>query len=154
MPGTAWINKPATEPDTHRIRPGRRPRNPQNPVKFNSVNQRGDDIMPGTGGGLALPSRSGSPVIFPVDVDADGCSTGEPPRAESAKADRVPVDLEVESHVATITLDDPETRNALDTESARWVLEICDAIERDLEVGAVVVRGAGGTFCSGGRVIS
>lgn len=40
-------------------------------VKFNSVNQRGDDIMPGTGV-FALPLRSGGPVNFPVDVDADG----------------------------------------------------------------------------------
>ena len=59
------------------------------------------------------------------------------------------VELEVESHVATITLNDPERRNALDVESARRVLEICDEIERDPDVGAAVVRGAGGTFCSG-----
>ena len=59
------------------------------------------------------------------------------------------VELDVESHVATITLNDPKTRNALDVASARRVLEICDAIERDPDVGAVVVRGAGGTFCSG-----
>ena len=39
-------------------------------VKFSSINQRGDDIMPGTGV-FALPS-SGSPVQFPVDVDEDG----------------------------------------------------------------------------------
>jgi enoyl-CoA hydratase len=59
------------------------------------------------------------------------------------------VELEVESHVATITLNDPERRNALDVESARRVLEICDEIARDPDVGAAVVRGAGGTFCSG-----
>ena len=59
------------------------------------------------------------------------------------------VELEVESHVATITLNDPERRNALDVDSARRVLEICDEIERNPDVGAAVVRGAGGTFCSG-----
>jgi enoyl-CoA hydratase len=59
------------------------------------------------------------------------------------------VELDVDSGVATITLNDPNTRNALDVESARQVLEICDAIEQDLDVGAAVVRGAGGTFCSG-----
>jgi enoyl-CoA hydratase len=59
------------------------------------------------------------------------------------------VELDVASHVATITLNDPERKNALDVASARRVLEICDAIERDADVGAVVVRGAGGTFCSG-----
>jgi enoyl-CoA hydratase len=59
------------------------------------------------------------------------------------------VELQVESHVATITIDDPERRNALDVAAARQVTEICDEIQRDLDVGAVVVRGAGGTFCSG-----
>lgn len=59
------------------------------------------------------------------------------------------VELQIESHVATITIDDPKTRNALDVASALRVAEICDAIQRDLDVGAVVVRGANGTFCSG-----
>jgi acyl dehydratase len=40
-------------------------------VKFTSVNQRGSDIMPGTGI-FALPSHETGPVEFPVDVDADG----------------------------------------------------------------------------------
>lgn len=40
-------------------------------VKFSSTNQRGDDIMPGTGV-FALPSRSGEAVTFPVDVETDG----------------------------------------------------------------------------------
>ena len=40
-------------------------------VKFSSINQRGDDIMPGSGV-FALPSRSSGPVAFPVDVDEDG----------------------------------------------------------------------------------
>ncbi|KQW42652.1 hypothetical protein ASC77_23615 [Nocardioides sp. Root1257] len=40
-------------------------------VRFSSINQRGTDIMPGTGV-FALPSRSDGPLSFPVDVDADG----------------------------------------------------------------------------------
>jgi acyl dehydratase len=40
-------------------------------VKFSSINQRGADIMPGTGV-FALPSRDTGPVEFPVDVDEDG----------------------------------------------------------------------------------
>ena len=40
-------------------------------VKFNSINQRGADIMPGTGV-FALPSRSGGQLNFPIDVHADG----------------------------------------------------------------------------------
>jgi acyl dehydratase len=40
-------------------------------AKFSSVNQRGENIMPGTAV-FALPARSGVPVRFPVDVEADG----------------------------------------------------------------------------------
>ncbi len=42
-------------------------------VEFSSINQRGDDVMPGRGV-VALPSRKEGPVKFPVDVDADGRS--------------------------------------------------------------------------------
>lgn len=40
-------------------------------VKFSSTNQRGADIMPGTGV-FALPSRETGPLRFPVDVNEDG----------------------------------------------------------------------------------
>jgi enoyl-CoA hydratase len=59
------------------------------------------------------------------------------------------VEYDVEGHVATITLNDPSRRNALDVESACHVIELCEAISKDSSIGAVVVRGAGGTFCSG-----
>jgi enoyl-CoA hydratase len=59
------------------------------------------------------------------------------------------VEYDVEGHVATITLNDPTRRNALDVESASHVIELCEAISKDSSIGAVVVRGAGGTFCSG-----
>jgi len=59
------------------------------------------------------------------------------------------VEINIDAHVATITLNDPARRNALDVGSARLLVEICDAIDGDPDVGAAVVRGAGGTFCSG-----
>jgi len=40
-------------------------------VEFHSVNQRGDDIMPGKGI-VALPSRKEGSLQFPLDVKADG----------------------------------------------------------------------------------
>lgn len=40
-------------------------------AKFKSINNRGDDIMPGTAI-FALPSQENGPVEFPVDVDEDG----------------------------------------------------------------------------------
>jgi enoyl-CoA hydratase len=59
------------------------------------------------------------------------------------------VELDVDGHVASITLNNPKTRNALTPASARELIAVCDDIERRPDVGAVVVRGAGGTFCSG-----
>ncbi|MGH2370836.1 MAG: FAS1-like dehydratase domain-containing protein [Chloroflexota bacterium] len=40
-------------------------------VEFHTINNRGDDIMPGTGI-MALPSRESGPIEFPVDVREDG----------------------------------------------------------------------------------
>ncbi|HYP47179.1 MAG TPA: enoyl-CoA hydratase-related protein [Thermoleophilaceae bacterium] len=60
------------------------------------------------------------------------------------------VSLERDSGVATITLDAPERRNALTRAMARELVAVCDEIDVDLEIGAVVVRGAGGFFCAGG----
>lgn len=40
-------------------------------AKFASLNQRGDDVMPGTVV-WALPSKETGPIQFPIDVEADG----------------------------------------------------------------------------------
>jgi acyl dehydratase len=40
-------------------------------AKFRSINQRGDDVMPGTAV-FALPSRTRGPIQFPIDAAADG----------------------------------------------------------------------------------
>lgn len=60
------------------------------------------------------------------------------------------ITLERVAGVATITLDAPERRNALTRAMARELVETCEAVDSDSEVGAVVVRGAGGFFCAGG----
>ncbi len=46
-------------------------------VRFSSINQRGRDIMPGTGI-FALPSRTTGPVVFPVDADEDSRAEARP----------------------------------------------------------------------------
>ena len=56
----------------------------------------------------------------------------------------------VDGHVATITMNRPQRRNAL---SARLVNELIVALEiasADVKVGSIVLEGAGGVFCSGG----
>lgn len=59
------------------------------------------------------------------------------------------ISVAIDDRVATITIDSPKTRNALNPETSRDLVEACDSIDGDLDVGAVVVRGANSTFCSG-----
>lgn len=57
--------------------------------------------------------------------------------------------LEKTDRVAVITVDSAEVKNGLTPEMGRQLTDICDDIDADMSVGAAVVRGAGGTFCSG-----
>ena len=59
------------------------------------------------------------------------------------------IKVEVDQQVATITIDSPKTRNALNPKTSRQLVEACDRIDEDLGIGAAVVRGANSTFCSG-----
>jgi enoyl-CoA hydratase len=58
--------------------------------------------------------------------------------------------LDRESGVATITLNAPDRRNALTRAMARELVDVCEEVDGDPAVGAVVVRGEGGFFCAGG----
>ena len=60
------------------------------------------------------------------------------------------ISLRRHAGVATITLDAADRRNALTRAMARELAAVCDEVDSDLEVGAVVVKGAGGFFCAGG----
>lgn len=63
------------------------------------------------------------------------------------------VKFEVDGGVATLTLNDPEARNALST-PAQWaaVVEACERAQRDESIRCVIVTGAGSAFCAGGNV--
>lgn len=52
--------------------------------------------------------------------------------------------------IATITLNRPQTHNALDVPMVRAFREICEALEGDGGVRAVILRGAGRNFSVGG----
>jgi len=54
--------------------------------------------------------------------------------------------------VATITLNRPEARNALDFVMRRELAAVLDEIEADEAARVVILTGAGGHFCSGGDV--
>jgi 2-(1,2-epoxy-1,2-dihydrophenyl)acetyl-CoA isomerase len=56
--------------------------------------------------------------------------------------------------VATLTLNRPETRNALDLVMRRELVAALDEIAADADARVVILTGAGGHFCSGGDVKS
>src|SRR6266508_3278002 len=51
-----------------------------------------------------------------------------------------------------VTLNRPETRNAINRDMVRDLRVVAGFLEGDREIGVVVVRGAGGTFCAGGDI--
>lgn len=59
------------------------------------------------------------------------------------------ITMHTEGAVAVLTVDAPDVRNALTPEMATEMIAHCDAIDADPAIGAAVVRGANGTFCSG-----
>ena len=60
------------------------------------------------------------------------------------------LDLVAADGVATITLERPETRNALSAAMKDELAQVAAAVAADPAVHAVVLAGAGGAFCAGG----
>ncbi len=60
--------------------------------------------------------------------------------------------LAIVGKVATITLDRPEKKNPLTFDSYAEIADLFRAAAKDRAIGAFVVTGAGGNFCSGGDV--
>jgi enoyl-CoA hydratase len=59
------------------------------------------------------------------------------------------IDLSIGEGVAVITVSAPEVKNALTPQMGAELAEVCDRIDADRSVGAAVIQGDGGTFCSG-----
>lgn len=57
--------------------------------------------------------------------------------------------LEKTDGIATLTVDSPEVKNGLTPQMGRELVAACEEIDADPAIGAAVIRGAGGTFCSG-----
>jgi enoyl-CoA hydratase len=57
--------------------------------------------------------------------------------------------VQVENHVALITVNDPERRNAVTAEISAGLRAAVDAAEANTDVHAVIVTGAGKAFCAG-----
>ena len=62
------------------------------------------------------------------------------------------LEFSVADSVATIVLNRPRQRNAMDMAMRQELLQVVQQVARDVEVQAVVLTGAGGHFCAGGDV--
>ena len=60
--------------------------------------------------------------------------------------------IERDNRTAVLTLNHPARRNALAIELRQALAEAWEGIEADPELRAVVLTGAGGTFCAGGDI--
>jgi enoyl-CoA hydratase/carnithine racemase len=63
-----------------------------------------------------------------------------------------PVLFERDGAVVTLTLNEPQTRNAISPAIVDALVDACDRVNRDLSIGCVVITGAGKSFSSGGNV--
>jgi len=60
--------------------------------------------------------------------------------------------LERRGRVLHVTLNRPETRNAISRDMVRDLTALADLLAQDQQTGAIVMRGANGTFCAGGDI--
>lgn len=70
---------------------------------------------------------------------------------ETASADEA-VTWHMDGAVAVVTLNRPDTRNAIDDTMREALIQVMSALEADRDVRAVVLTGAGKHFCAGGDV--
>jgi enoyl-CoA hydratase len=61
---------------------------------------------------------------------------------------------EVDGHIATVTFNRPEARNAVNPEVIVRLADAWDAIDGDDDVRVAILTGTGGNFCGGGDVVS
>lgn len=90
-------------------------------------------------------SEGKSPLLFHSGSYADRIarqSSSAPP----------PVLYAVEDRIASITLNRPETRNALSEEVIGALVSALEAADADPNVDCVVLSGEGPSFCSGGNI--
>jgi len=86
---------------------------------------------------------------------ADGeCGRGDCPRTIGAMSEeaRVPVELTVDGGIATVTLNRPEVRNAIDDAARTELSRILERVSHDSDVRALILTGAGTAFCAGGDI--
>lgn len=64
------------------------------------------------------------------------------------------INYSVSDGIATLTLNRPQQKNALDSVMRNEIADVISAVRRDRGIHALVITGAGGAFCSGGDLRS
>ncbi|MGQ3231361.1 MAG: enoyl-CoA hydratase-related protein, partial [Blastomonas fulva] len=72
--------------------------------------------------------------------------------AREARSGPPPVLYTVKDRIATITLNRPDTRNALAEEVIGALVSALEAADADPEIDCVILTGEGPSFCSGGNI--
>jgi len=62
------------------------------------------------------------------------------------------IKLERDGHVLHLTLNRPKVKNAMSQAMVNEMREVFTALEGDLSIRAIILRGAGGSFCAGGDI--
>ena len=62
------------------------------------------------------------------------------------------IQLEQDGSILTLWLNRPESRNAMSLNMVKAIQQVLKAIENDLSIRAVILRGQGGHFCAGGDI--
>lgn len=61
--------------------------------------------------------------------------------------------VKIENHIATLTLNQPETRNSIsEYEMIDAIVSACDQLNQNSDIRVAILTGAGSAFCSGGNV--
>src|SRR5205809_382546 len=81
--------------------------------------------------------------------DARDAADARRSRAHAARAQLMAVRVEHAGAVTTIVLDRPESRNAVDRDTAAALADAFRACEADVDARVAVLWGDGGTFCAG-----
>lgn len=63
------------------------------------------------------------------------------------------IDLRIDNHIAVVTMNSPQTRNALSSDAQyAGIEEVCRRLSQDRGIRAAVWTGAGQAFCAGGDI--
>lgn len=69
-----------------------------------------------------------------------------------AKSSYENITLEIEGRIATLTLNQPDSRNALGPGMIDEIVDACHAVQKNAQLSVLILTGAGKAFCAGGNV--